>query len=61
MGDKVKRALSIIFMSIIFFLEVETKHVSALGDYLLDFFDIVSLSEARSGVHLSVVTLVFYF
>ncbi len=55
MCDKVKGALSIIFMSIIFFLEVETKHVPALGDYILDFFGIISLSEARSGVHLSVV------
>jgi len=55
MSDKLKGTLSIIFMAVIFFLEIETKYLPALGDYVLDYLGIISLSDARNGVHLGVV------
>ena len=57
MSNKVKGVLSILFMSVTFYMMITTKYTHALGDYLLEFIGLKSWTGDYSGTHLTV----FYF
>jgi len=54
MRSKIKGFLSIIIMSLTFFLAADTKYVPALGDPILEFIGLRSWSNDNSGTHLTV-------
>ncbi len=57
MNKKIKAFLSMLFMSITFYMMLETKYVNALGDYLIEFIGLKSWTGDYTGVHLTI----FYF
>lgn len=55
MSNKAKARLSILIMSLLFFMMVSTEHHRALGDYVLEFIGLKSWTGYYSGKHLTVV------
>jgi len=55
LSTKVKASLSIFMMSITFFLMIDTKYINALGDYILQFFNINAWSGNNTGFHLTIL------
>lgn len=57
MNKKIKGYLSILFMSLMFYMMIDTKYVRSLGDYIVEFVGLKSWTGNQSGTHLTV----FYF
>ena len=55
MTKKTKAYISIFSMSVLFYMNVSTNHTRALGDYLLEYFDIRSRTGVTTGLHLNVL------
>lgn len=55
MNNKVKGGLSILLMSVTFYMMITTKYTHALGDYILEFIGLKSWTGDYSGVHLTVI------
>ena len=55
MTDKRKGQLSILLMSIFFFMGLDTRYTDALGDYVLEFLGLKSWSAGDQGLHLTLV------
>ncbi len=55
MNNKVKGRLSILFMTVTFYMMVTTKYTHALGDYILEFIGLKSWTGDYSGIHLTVI------
>lgn len=55
MNNKVKGGLSILFMTVTFFMMVTTKYTHALGDYILEFMGLKSWTGDYSGTHLTII------
>lgn len=54
---KSKGILSMFFLSISFFMMIETVHINALGDYVLEFIGLRPWTRDYTGIHLTV----YYF
>jgi hypothetical protein len=57
MTNKVKGILSILFISVTFYMMITTRYTHALGDYLLEFIGLKSWTGNYNGIHLTI----FYF
>jgi len=55
MNNKVKGGLSILLMSVTFYMMITTKYTHALGDYVLEFIGLKSWTGNYSGMHLTVI------
>lgn len=55
MNNKVKGGLSILLMSVTFYMMITTKYTHALGDYFLEFIGLRSWTGNYSGSHLTVI------
>jgi hypothetical protein len=55
LNKKVRALLSILFMSVIFYMMIKTKYSRALGDYILEFIGLRSWTGDYSGMHLTVI------
>lgn len=53
--DRVKAYLSIFLVSLLFYMQIETTHTKALGDYVLEGMGIAAWSNGTSGFHLTLV------
>ncbi len=52
---RVKGILSLIFMTLSFFMMMDTKYNKALGDYVVEFIGLMSWSAIDTGVHLTII------
>lgn len=52
---RVKGILSLIFMTLSFFMMMDTKYNKALGDYVLEFIGLKSWTAVDRGFHLTVI------
>ncbi len=52
---KFKKILLLVIISFVLFLSIETKHVGALGDIILQYIGLASWSNGQSGTHFTVV------
>ena len=55
MKNKVKGALSILFIAVTSYFMITTKYTHALGDYILEFIGLKSWTGDYSGIHLTVI------
>ena len=55
MTNKVKGALSILFMSVTCYMMITTKYTHALGDYVLEFIGLKSWTGNYTGAHLTII------
>lgn len=58
MTEKLKYNISLIAIAIILFMGIETKHLNALGDYLLESIGLNAYSNGDKGVHYTAVIVV---
>lgn len=61
MIKKIKGFLSIFFMSLAFFMMVDTRYVRPLGDYVVEFIGLSSWTGDQTGLHLSVIYFAIIF
>ncbi len=52
---RIKGFLSLIFMTLSFFMMIDTKYSRALGDYVLEFIGLKSWTAGNTGTHLTVI------
>lgn len=52
---KVKGILSLIFMTLSFFMMMDTKYNKALGDYVVESIGLKSWSAIDTGFHLTII------
>jgi len=57
MNKKIKAYLSVLLMSLSFYMMIETPYISAMGDYVLEFIGLKSWTGNNTGTHLTI----FYF
>ncbi len=55
MTIKTKSALSILFMSVSFFMMITTRYTHALGDYILELIGLPSWTGDHTGFHLTII------
>lgn len=55
MTKKTKSTLSILFMSVSFFMMITTRYTHALGDYVLEFLGLPAWTGDQTGFHLTVI------
>ncbi|MDY0236362.1 MAG: hypothetical protein RBR71_10050 [Gudongella sp.] len=57
MNKKTKAFLSMLFMSLTFYMMIETTYVNAVGDYVIEFIGLKSWTGNYTGTHLTI----YYF
>ncbi len=57
MNKKIKAFLSVLLMSLSFYMMIETPYIRAMGDYVLEFIGLKSWTGNNTGTHLTI----FYF
>ena len=61
MNKRTKAFLSVLFMSITFYMMLETRYVNAIGDYVIEFIGLKSWTGNNTGTHLTIFYLMPLF
>ena len=61
MNKRTKAFLSVLFMSITFYMMLETRYVNAIGDYVIEFIGLKSWTGNHTGTHLTITYLMPLF